>query len=78
MKHFILVLAAAATSFLFGAAAAVLMHKLLDLTLVATWIINTALLTGIVECVWYVRARFSPDGDDHRTESPVSPLSHKQ
>lgn len=78
MRHFILVLAAAATTFLIGAAAAVLTHKQIDLTLVLTWIFNTALITGIVEYAWYTRARSTHDKDDHRKERPASPRAARQ
>lgn len=78
MRHFILVLAAAATTFLIGAAAAVLTHKQTDLTLVLTWIFNTALITGIVEYSWYTRARSTHDKEDHRKGGPASPRVDRQ
>ncbi|WP_350269428.1 hypothetical protein AAFP32_12675 [Brevibacterium sp. CBA3109] len=78
MRHFILVLAAAATTFLIAAATAVLTHKQIDLSLVLTWILNTALITGIVEYTWHTRARSTRDKEDHRKERPASPRADWQ
>ncbi|SMX76988.1 hypothetical protein [Brevibacterium antiquum] len=78
MRHFILVLAAAATTFLIGAAAAVLTHKQIDLTMVLTWIFNTALITGIVEYARHTGARSTHGKDDPSRDRPASPRANRQ
>lgn len=78
MRHFILILGAAATTFLIGAAAVVLTDKQIELTLILTWIFNTVLITGIVEFVWYTRARSTHDKNGHQKESSASSRAARQ